>query len=305
MTTERLIYFGTAEFSLPPLESLIEHGFNVVAVVTKPDSQAGRGRHVTRPSIAQQADRHNIPVLQPESLGDDFEAALAELKPTAGIVVAYGKIIPQPIIDRFPKGIINIHASLLPAYRGPSPIEAAILNGESHTGVSLMQIDAHMDTGPVFAQEAIELNGNETRPELYDRLSQLGADLLTQMLPDILEGHLKPQPQNDAEATVVPMITKADGLVDWNKTAQRLEREVRAYLGWPGSRTNLLGIDVTITKVRIAPGTGTPGEVLSDSHPDHPLFVYSCDDALIIERLKPAGKNEMTASDFLRGRNSK
>ncbi len=301
----RVVFFGTAEFSLPTLHALIEGPFELAAVVTKPDSPAGRGRKLQRPQVATLAEGHSVPVLQPVSLDTAFITQLKELGAEVGVVVAYGKIIPQQVIDAFPHGIINIHASLLPQYRGPSPIEAAIVNGDHHTGVSIMQIDVHMDTGAVYAQEKVDLNGTETRLSLYDDLSRRGAQLLVASLPNIVDGSLKPRPQNDAEATIVPLVQKSDGIIKWEKPADRLEREIRAYLGWPGSRTRLLGSDVVITAARVVPGEGVPGEVMHGSKPTDPLFVYCGQDVLIIERLKPAGKNEMTASDFLRGRNLK
>jgi methionyl-tRNA formyltransferase len=299
----RIIFFGTAEFSVPTLNALIAAGHNVVAVVTKPDSPAGRGRKLERPPVATVADTHGIPVLQPSRITDDFGVQIQEFKPDIGIVVAYGKIIPQEIIDVFPGGLINIHSSLLPQYRGPSPIEAAIVNGDTKTGVTIMKIDAGMDSGPLYAQREIRLHGDETRPKLYDRLSQMGAELLVEILSDIIDGKLAPKPQDNRQATTVPLVQKSDGIIDWYKPADRLEREIRGYLGWPGSRTTLFDTEITITAARVVPGTGEVGEILYDTHPDHPLFVYCREGALVIDRLKPAGKNEMTASAFLRGRN--
>jgi methionyl-tRNA formyltransferase len=303
--SQRLIFFGTDAFSAPSLEALLAHKFNVMAVVTKPDARVGRGRELTAPPVKQIAQRHGIPVLQPEKLSD-ITSDIAALEPDAAIVVAYGKIIPQAVLDLFPKGLINVHASLLPKYRGSSPIEAAILNGDHETGVTLMKLNARMDAGPVYITSSLPLDGTETRPALYDKLSTFGAHQLIFHLAGIFDKSYFPQDQNDDEATYVRLITKADGVIDWTKPAARLEREVRAYLGWPGSRTQLLGADVTITAAHVLSGP-TPG---SDAYPglieisaDRTELRVNCgQDRLVIGRLKPAGKREMTAREFLLGR---
>lgn len=282
--TDRLIFFGTADFSAPALQALIDAEFNVVAVVTKADRPAGRGQKTTSPKVKLVADLHKIPVLQPEKLKDAFEE-LQSLEPTAGVVVAYGKIIPQSVIDLFPKGIINVHGSVLPKYRGPSPIEAAILAGDGETGISLMQIVLAMDAGPVYSQAKIKLTGKETKPELYKQLSKLGSELLVKDLGDILAGRLKPTDQDDSKATICSMIKKEDGIIDWSKPAMELDRQIRAYLGWPGSRTTLADTEVIITAAHV--GDPQPGELSKNG--------------LIIDKLKPVGKNEMTGTQFLAG----
>jgi methionyl-tRNA formyltransferase len=298
MTQDRLIYFGTDAFSVPALIQLLSEGREVVAVVTKPDSRTGRGRELSSPAVKRLADAREIPVLQPSSLtsiADDIK----RLRPDAGIVVAYGKIIPQSVIDLFPKGLINIHPSLLPRYRGPSPIETAILNGDDVTGVTLMKLSAEMDAGPTYDAAKLQLRGKETRPDLYEELAELGASHLAAKLDAILEGRIVPIPQDKSLVSTTHLLQKSDGLVDWRKPAEQLEREVRAYLLWPGSRARLVGADTTITSAHVAKVDGEPG--IAYRTPAGELAVFAGEGSLIIDTLKPAGKREMTGPEFLAG----
>jgi methionyl-tRNA formyltransferase len=294
-----IVFFGTDNFSVPALAGLIKHGFNVAAVVTKPDAPVGRGQSLEQPPIKQLAREHRLLVLQPIKIAD-IEADLDGLAPSLGVIVAYGKLLPQSTLDRFPHGLVNIHASVLPRYRGASPIEAAILNGDAETGVSLMQLEPGMDTGPVFAQSKLALDGSETRPQLYDQLSQLGASLLTDKLPDILDGSLTPVPQDSQQASHVMLLRKDDGIISWGEPAQVIERQIRAYLGWPGSRSQIASQSVTITGAHVITGSkqapGTPYAT-----PTGDLAVATAHDDLVIERLRPAGRNEMTGRAWLAG----
>ena len=296
--TAKIVFFGTDAFSVPSLIQLIEDGWNVVAVVTKPDAPTGRGRQITEPAVKRLAVSQGIKVFQPLRLSD-IEADLKALHAEIGIVVAYGKIIPASMLGLFPKGFINVHGSLLPRYRGAAPIEAAIINGDSETGVTLMQLEAGMDTGPTYDESRIQLDGTEHREEVYERLAELGADLLVEHLPSILEGQIVPIPQDASAATTVTRISKADGIIDWTKPTEILEREIRAYQGWPGSRTQISGVDVTITAAHITSGAGSGG--MAHQTADGDLAVYAGDGALVIDQLKPAGKREMSGRDFLRG----
>jgi methionyl-tRNA formyltransferase len=298
MTSDRLIFFGTDAISVPSLIRLMAEDWNIVAVVTKPDSRTGRGQELTQPAVKRLAEAKGIPVLQPTKLRD-IQSDLAALKPDAGIVVAYGKIIPGSVLELFPKGLINAHVSLLPRYRGASPIEAAILNGDDTAGVTLMRIDQGMDTGPTYDAAKIQLTGHETRHDLSEQLAELAAELLATKLTGILKGHLVPIPQDNTQASAVHMLSKADGLIDWSKPAAQLEREVRAYLGWPGSRTELTGAEVTITAAHTSPAQGPAGTAYKS--PSSELAVYTTEGSLVIDRLKPAGKREMTGSEFLAG----
>lgn len=224
---------------------------------------------------------------------------LREHESNLAVLAAYGRIIPQSVLDQFPLGIINVHPSLLPAYRGPTPVEQAMLDGVAKTGVSIMQLSAGMDEGPIYKQKTFLLRGNESKMELATKLQALGAELLIEVLPQIANGKLKPRKQpHPTRATYSHLIRKENGAIDWTKPAERLEREVRAYSDWPKSYATLADKDVVLTKARVVTGTGKPGEhtVIGKD-----LIVFCGQDALLIERLKPAGKNEMTSEAFISG----
>ena len=293
-----IVFFGTDAFSVPSLVRLIAEGWNVIAVVTKPDSSTGRGQHLTQPAVKRLALAKSIPVFQPHHL-EDIVADLRKLKAEIGIVVAYGKVIPPSMLQLFPKRLINVHASLLPRYRGASPIESAILNGDEETGVTLMQIEEGLDTGPTYDISKLQLDGTENREGLYVRLAELGADLLDIRLPSILRDEVVPIPQDEIEAVTVGRIQKSDGFIDWAKPATVIEREIRAYFGWPGSRTTIAGVDVTITSAHVDHLSGPSGSAVKT--PDGELAVYAGTGCLIIDQLKPAGKREMSSRDFLAG----
>ena len=295
---DRIVFFGTDAFSVPSLIRLIAEGWNIAAVVTKPDAPTGRGQQITQPAVKRLAIASDIPVFQPEKLAD-IEPDLSELGASIGVVVAYGKIISAAMLELFPKGFINVHSSLLPRYRGAAPIEAAILNGDAETGVTLMQLEAGLDTGPTYDQTRLQLDGTENRETLYERLAELGAELLCMRLPAILDDQIVPIPQDESEATTVGRIAKSAGVIDWSKPAEVIEREIRGYLGWPGSRTVISDTDAIITSAHIISGAGSPG--LAFATEDGDLAVYAGDGALVIDTLKPAGKREMSGRDFLRG----
>lgn len=294
-----IVFFGTEDFSLGTLEALINAGQPVAAVVTKPDSPQGRGQRLTPPPVKVLAAQHSIPVWQPRALRD-IAPALKELNQPLGVLVSYGKIIPQEIIDLFTPGIINIHPSLLPKYRGPSPIESAILHGDTKTGVSIMQLSAAMDAGPVYARQEISLNGHETSQDLYTLLGTLGTQKLLEILPSIADGTLLPTSQNDAEATYCHLIKKTDGQIDWTMPAAHIERQIRAYHIWPQCRTTLGSVDVIVGETHIASviSTQSPGtvEILNNQ-----LYVHASDAALLIKTVKPLGKKEMPVQAFLSG----
>lgn len=285
-----IVFFGTEDFSLYSLKALVEGGFTVAAVVTKPDTKRGRGQTLTKPSVKLYAETHGIPVWQPEKLSEITEGIKALDRPT-GVLVSFGKIIPESIINLFSPGIINVHPSLLPEYRGPSPIESAIINRDARTGVTIMQLEKAMDAGPIYTQAPYALDQTETRPELYETLGQLGANILVQKLPEILDGSLTPVAQDHSRATYCKILTKSDGTIDPTTiTPGDAEAKVRAYLGFPRTRIQLLGHDIIVTKAHAVMTQKTP------------LDVECANGAFlsIDELVAPSGKT-MTADAFLRG----
>jgi methionyl-tRNA formyltransferase len=291
-TSKKLVFFGTEQFSLPSLQALVDRGYDVVAVVTKPDSRRGRSKDLVAPAVKEYALSKQIPVYQPHRLAD-IVSELEALKPDAGVLVSYGKILSQRTLDVFsPIGIINVHPSLLPKYRGPAPIEAAIKNGDSMTGISIMRLTAGMDEGPIFAQLNVPLDGTETRPSLTAQLADIGATYLAQTLPEILNGTLAAKPQQNDDVSYTSLLSKHDGLLlPETDTAYALERQVRAYLNFPKSRLRTHNVDVIVTSAKVV-----------ESLQAAPLVIACADDTyLSIETvIAPSGKS-MSGEAFVRG----
>jgi methionyl-tRNA formyltransferase len=298
---ETVVFFGNERLATgvtttnPVLKTLLQTGYQVAAVVS--NYQAAQSRKDRSLEIEAVAKDHGIPLLLPRQLLD-IKNQLKAYQAQAAVLVAYGRIVPQEVIDIFPRGIINIHPSLLPKHRGSTPIESVMLAGEIQTGTSLMQLTKSMDRGPLYGQSIIKLNGHETKQELADKLLGLGTSMLREQLPSILDGHLRPLPQDDSRASYDSLISKNDGMIDWNKPAVQLEREVRAYARWPGSRTILSGKEVIITSTHVEAKSGRIGEQLVKNKQ---LLIFTGSDALVIDRLKPVGKPEMSAQDFING----
>ena len=289
----KLVFFGNERLATgvstdcPVLHSLIKDGYEISAIVSS--YSMGQSRSARGLEIEKVAKAHAIPLLLPEKLSEILDRITA-YGAEAGVLVAYGKIIPAPIIDIFPKGIINIHPSLLPRYRGPTPIETAILDGASDTGVSLMKLASKMDAGPIYVQQKIKLNGGETKQILTDKLLNLGLKLLSAELPQILDEAKNPMPQNDRLATYTKLIQKADGALDFKKSAEQLEREVRAYAGWPKSQAKIFDHDVIVTKARAA----------KDESGDD-LFIKCQPGYLEIQELVAPSGHIISGADFIRG----
>jgi len=289
-TSKTIVFFGTDDFSAISLRELIEKGFHIGAVVTKPDSRKGRGRELSKSIVKEIAEQHSIPVWQPlkaTEIADDVK----KLDDPVGVLVSYGKIIPQAIIDLFTPGIINVHPSLLPLYRGPSPVESAILNGDTETGVTIMQLSAAMDAGPIYQQVAVPLNDTETAPELEQKLGELGAQQLSSILPAIINGTLQPTQQNDDIATYCKLLSKDDSAIDTSSlTAEQAERRVRAYIAFPKTKATIAGYPVVITKAHVTTKKQSPLDL-------------ECADGRYLsidELVGPSGK-AMNAKAFLNG----
>ena len=292
---------GTPEFALSSLAACFEIG-EVVAVVTQPDKPKGRGQgESSPPAIKAEAVRRGTRVLQPQKIRDSaFLEALLKLAPDVCVVTAYGKILPKSILELPPQGCINVHASLLPRFRGAAPIQWAIVSGDTRTGVCLMKMDEGLDTGPVLACEEVPIRADETSTSLHARLAELGGNLLRRYLPKYLEGSLHPTPQPSEGVTYAPMLKKENGQLDFRKRAKELERQIRAFEPWPGSFTTLDGKLLKVRRAALGTGRGEPGQVVATAPAG--LEVACGEGSLVFLEVHPEGKRVMTAAEFLAGR---
>lgn len=295
----RIIFMGSPDFALPSLRRLAE-AYPVVGVITQPDRPAGRGRMLTPPPVKHLALELGLPLIQPERLRHpDAMQELRGWQPDLIVVAAFGQILRQEVLDLPTWGCINVHGSLLPRWRGAAPIQAAILNGDSQTGITIMRMEAGVDTGPVLRQRSIPIQPTDTAGSLSGPLSELGAELLLETLPAYLEGSLRPQPQNSDLATYAPMLKKEAGLLDLNVPATQLERQVRAFNPWPGAFTFYRGQMLKVQRARALPAEGvTPGErTLFQGVP----ALGCAEGLLILDEVQPAGKKAMPGKIFLQG----
>lgn len=300
----RVLFWGTPEFATPPLRALLGEGFDVVGVVTQPDKAVGRSRSKLQPPpVKRVAIEESIPVLQPEKPRQhDFIERLRQLKPDISVVVAYGHILPRDVIELPARGTLNIHASLLPEFRGAAPIQAAIREGCEWTGVSIMRMVERLDAGPVILQLGTTVNEDETYGELALRLSELGAAALIESLALLELGRANEVPQVESQATYAPKIDRGSTRVDWTRDARTVSRIVRAYDPRPGAFTTLDGQDVKLFGARLSPASeqGEPGQVMRIDHDG--LVVACADGAVRLIQVQPAGKKRMAADEWLRGR---
>ncbi len=291
----KIVYFGTEDISLPTLQALIDSDqYDVVGVVTKPDSARGRGHHVDSPAVTKLARQHDITCLQPVKLRDVTES-LKSLHADVGALVSYGKIIPQDIINIFPHGIVNFHPSMLPVYRGPSPIETAIMHGDSFTGLTLMALSRDMDAGAIYYQEKVAIGPDDTAEQLYERFGQRGAELMVDKLAQIVTGQITGTPQDDNLAIYCHMITKDDGILRPDvMTARECYNRLRALSQWPKCRISIADREVIVTKAK--PLDNFQG----DSWPD--IIPCQDDSAIqILEIINPKSGRRMSVTDYLNG----
>ena len=298
MARHRVVFAGTPDFALASLSALVTHGTKPVAVYTQPDRPAGRGRVLTASPVKRFALEQNIPVHQPASLRDNVVVEeLRELEPDLLIVAAYGLLLPQQVLNIPTIDCLNVHASLLPRWRGAAPIQAAILAGDETTGISLMSMTAGLDEGPVYSSKAIRINATETAGQLHDRLAALGGDLLVRHLDEILAGELSAAEQDESQATYAPKIQTMDAVLDWQLTAAELARRVRAYNPVPGAF--FIAGEERIKcwqAVAVDAGGPVPGTVLSN---DRNGILVSCGNgALSMQRLQRPGKGDISAAEF-------
>ena len=305
----RLVFMGTPAFAVSVLAGLTgptnSNGCEVAGVYTPPDRPAGRGRQAQASPVKEFALKHGLTVYQPASLRSaEAQAELAALEPDAIIVAAYGKLLPSPVLELAPLGCLNIHPSLLPRYRGPSPVATAILEGDQVTGVTLMLLNERMDTGPLIAQTKYPLNGDETADGLTEILFGLGGELLHESLPHWQSGELQALPQDDSLATVTRKLERADGLADWTLTAEELERRARAFTPWPGLFTDWNGSGVKLVEVRVLP-TDSDGEdkgmVVATGDSAAPAAVVTAQGLLGLNTIQLEGRRAVAVGDFLQG----
>ena len=298
----KLVFCGTPQFAVPSLERLVAGGHDVQLVVTQPDRPQGRGMELAAPPVKQTAVRLALPVTQPQKIksNEEFQAQLSAIRPDAIIVVGYGRIIPGWMLQLPPYGNINVHASLLPKYRGAAPIQWAIANGETVTGVTTMKIDEGLDTGDILMQREMEIEDDDTSVTLAPRLADLGADLLVETLRGLEQNKINPIPQNQSEASLAPILKKEDGLVEFSRTAREIHNRLRGFQPWPGAYTVFRGKNLKLLSVSpIMARGGEPG-VLFMAGED--LFV-SCGGGTVLHlaQLQLEGKKAMTAREFING----
>jgi len=300
----RVLFWGTPEFAAPPLRALIGEGFEVVGVVTQPDKPQGRSREIIPSPVKEIATEEEIPIFQPKNArGPELLDSLKALKPDISIVVAYGHILPQKIIDLPPMGTLNIHASLLPALRGAGPIQAAIRQGLTETGVSVMRVTPPLDAGPVLLQARTQIFDDETFGELQVRLSELGALTLIEALTLLSLGKAKEKVQDDSRATYAPKVNRESSRINWKESAVEISRLIRASDPKPGAFSETPKGDVKMFGPKVMDGIkGKPGEVLKTTGE----LVIACGiDAIRISHVQPSGKSRMSAHDWARGRGTK
>jgi methionyl-tRNA formyltransferase len=296
-----LIFCGTPQFAVPTLEKLVDSGFRVHLVVTQPDRPKGRGLELVASPVKQSALRLNLPITQPDriKINDEFRAQLTTLKPDAIIVVGYGRIIPQWMLDLPPLGNLNLHASLLPKYRGAAPIQWAIANGETVTGVTTMRIDAGLDTGDILQQHELAIAPDDTAETIAPRLAAIGADLMVETLRGLQASTIHPRPQDNTQASLAPILKKEDGLVDFSRSAPEIFNRIRGFQPWPGAYTKFRGKTLQILRGRPTTDVGPTAELRADSN----RLLVGCAHNTSLELLKIQleGKKGTSAADFLRG----
>lgn len=309
-TKLRIIFAGTPEFSVAPLQTLIDSEHEIIAVYTQPDRPAGRGRKLTASPVKKLAEQENIPVFQPLSLkGEDEQNTIADLEADLMIVVAYGLILPQAVLDAPKMGCLNIHASLLPRWRGAAPIQRAIESGDAQTGVTIMQMDAGLDTGDMLHKVYTDINPDDSAQTLHDRLSTLGCKALMATIEGLIENRITAEKQNEAEVTYAEKLSKDEALINWSEPADRIIRKIQAFNPWPVAFTQFKDKPLRIWQARnlndeeqqSLNSESSTGEVVAVNKDG--MFVAAGDKPICIQQLQPAGKKAMNAYDFAQSRN--
>jgi methionyl-tRNA formyltransferase len=298
-----LVFCGTPQFAAPTLQAVVDAGHTVRLAVTQPDRPSGRGLELAAPPVKQLAQKLAIPVTQPDKIKDnlEFRAQLEEIKPDAIVVVGYGRIIPQWMIDIPPHGNLNLHASLLPKYRGAAPVQWAIAMGEAVTGVTTMRIDAGLDTGDILLQREMPIAPEDTAETLAPRLAALGAILMVETLRGLQARAITPRPQDNSQASLAPLLKKEDGLIDFQRTAGQISDRLRGFQPWPGAFTSFRGKNLNVWAARAAPlHQGIPPALI---YLEGDRLLVGCGQESVLEllTLQPEGKRRMAARDFVHG----
>ena len=294
-----IVFMGTPEFAAPSLEALVKAGHTVAAVYSQPDRPKGRSQELSVSPVKEAALRLGLPVFQPERIRA-VGAELAAFGAKAMVVVGYGQILPQAIIDLAPLGIINVHASLLPSYRGAAPIQWAIANGETETGVTTMKIDAGLDTGDMLRKAETSIGADETAPELSERLAAMGAELLIETLEMVERGQIVPEPQDDSASSLAPILKKEDGAIDWSLTASVIYNRFRGFMPWPGATTALRGAGLKILAARVSSETDLgPGRLAIRGR----RLLAGCGGGTALELIdvQPEGRKRISGESFANG----
>lgn len=304
----KVVFMGTPDFAITSLEALLQNNFEVVAVVTQPDRPAGRGKKMRPSPVKTAALKAGLPVYQPQKIADPgFIQTLTRLNPEVIVVVAFGQILPREILKLPRYGCINVHASLLPGYRGAAPIHRVVMNGERETGVTIMQMDAGLDSGDMLTQEKITIGPDDTAGIIHDKLAALGGKLLIQALHLIKRGLITPVPQDDKKSSYARMLGRQDEVINWQQSAAAIKNQIRGLNPWPGARTTLGGKLLKIWRVDVAEGQGIgvqqgsrPGQIVGEPS-DQGILVQTGDGVLVILELQLQGKKSMDVATFLRG----
>jgi methionyl-tRNA formyltransferase len=296
----KVVFMGSPEFAAVALRALVP-AHEVVLAVAQPDKPAGRGKRMLAPAVKRVAEAAGVAVAQPKSARtDEFRSLLERTGADVGVVVAYGKILPAPVLQAFPHGCLNVHASLLPAYRGAAPIQWAVINGETETGITIMQLDEGMDTGPMLLKRALPIEPTDTAGSLAERLAPIGAELVLEALSRVEAGGVEATAQDDSRASSAPMLRKPDGVIDWTRSAISVRDRIRGVDPWPGASTALAGSALKLFGARVAVGSGSPGQVLAVD--DRGLVVACGERACAIADIQGPGKRRMSAGEFVRGK---
>jgi methionyl-tRNA formyltransferase len=298
--TIRTVFMGTPEFAVPTLDVLLQAGLNLVGVYTQPDRPKGRGQALAAPPVKEMALRHGLPVFQPQKLrAPEVVEELRALAPDLIVVVAFGQILPKSVLEIPRFGCINVHASLLPKYRGAAPINQAIIDGETETGITTMLMDVGLDTGPMLLKRALSIGPDETAGELHDRLCVLGGETMAATLQLLLRGELQPEEQDGSQTCYAAMLKKEDGRINWSQSAQQIHDHIRGLSPWPGTFTELNGEPLKLFLTRVEAGEGEAGTILA---PAADAVRIACGSGVLaVRELQLPGKKRLAAADFLRG----